>query len=122
MAVDALGRDDVGPERVDVFRLQHAAPRRHLVLAAGDGIDEALALVVREFAQVEGALRVLHAGAVARRAVALVDGGAALDLLGLRRLRGGGAADEYQSGSNAKVHTEPPGATLSFRFSRLMFQ
>src|SRR5581483_8165955 len=85
--VHALGRDDVSPESVDVFRLQHAAPRRHLVLAARHRGDEALALAVRELAQVEGALRVLHARAVAGRAVALVDVGAAPDLLRRGRLR-----------------------------------
>src|SRR5919204_1926713 len=121
VAVDAVGGDDIGPQRLDVLRLQQSAPRRHLVLAAGDRVYEALALAVRELAQVEGALRVLHARAVAGGAVAFVNRGAALDLLRLGRLRGSRAADDDRySGSSANVHTEPPGATLSLRFSRLM--
>src|SRR3954468_22600825 len=105
MAVDTLGRDDVGPERVDVFRLQQAAPRGHLVLAPRDGSDETFALAVRKLAQVERALRVLHARAVARRAVALVDVGAAPDLL-RRGLCPRRSPQQHQSGKSAKVHTE----------------
>jgi len=78
---------------------------------------------VREFAQVERALRILHARAMAGRAVPLVDRRAALDLLRPGRLRDGRAAsqDNY-SGSSAKVQTDPPWGTLSLRLSRLMFQ
>src|SRR5918911_2430410 len=69
MAVDALRGDDIGPQRVEVFLLQKIAPGRHLVLAARHRSHEALALIVREFAQVEGALWIQHARAVARGAI-----------------------------------------------------
>src|SRR5947209_1552959 len=123
MAVDAFGRDHVGPEGFDVLRLEEPAPGRHLVLAARDRGDEALALAVRKLAQVERALRILHARAVARRAVALVDLGAAADLLRRGRLAPRRSAQEKNySGSSANVHTEPPGATLSLSASRFVFQ
>src|SRR5690348_4448788 len=113
VAVNAVGRDDIGPQRFDVLGFEHTAPGRHLVLAPRDGGDEALVLVVRELAQVERALRILHARAVAGRAVALVDRRATLHLLRLGRLRGDRAAEEERCycGSSANVHTEPPGAT-----------
>src|SRR5262249_52068253 len=91
MTVYALGVDDIDPERLDFLGLEQPAPGRHLVLALRDRIDEALVLVVREFAQVGRALRVHHARAVARRAVALVDVRARLQLLRvLRRRRAAG--------------------------------
>src|SRR5437660_7752272 len=122
VTVQALVGDDVGPERLDVLGLEDAAPRRHLVLAARDCAHEALALVVRKLAQVECALRILHARAVARRAIALVEVGAALDRLRRRCLRECRAARQHHCGKSAKVHTEPPGGTRSFSASRLMFQ
>src|SRR5947209_19857232 len=63
---DFPARDHVGPQGLDLFRLQQAAPGRHLVFAARHRIDEALALAAREFPQVGGALRVEHARAMAR--------------------------------------------------------
>src|SRR5205085_936853 len=110
-----------------VLGLEHPAPGRHLVLAARHRSDEALALVVRELAQIEGALWILHARTVAGRAIALVDRRAPLDLLGRRYLGPGRSAEKnyegrYYSGNSANVHTEPPCGTRSFSRSRLMFQ
>src|SRR5690242_181859 len=122
MVVNALRGNDVSPERLDLVGLEHAAPRRHLVLAARHRGDEPVVLVVRELAQVKGALRVQHARAMARRAVARVEARAALHLLGCRSVRPGIGAEKNQSGKSAKVHTEPPGLTLFLSASRLMFQ
>src|SRR5882762_5630226 len=73
--------NDIGPERLDVLRFQDTAPGGHLVLAARDRADEALALIVRKLAQIKGALRIEHARAVTRRAIALIEGRTALDVL-----------------------------------------
>src|SRR5262245_19622914 len=77
-----LAGHHIGPERIDLLRFERVSPRRHLVLAAGDRGDEALALVARKFAQVEGALGALHARAVAGRAVDCEQFGALRDQLG----------------------------------------
>src|SRR5215472_12743643 len=127
MTVYALGVDDIDPERLDFLGLEQPAPGRHLVLALRDRIDEALVLVVRKFAQVGRALRVHHARAVTRRAVALVDLRARFQLFRVlrhRRAAGDGERDHdvLHSGNSANVHTDPPEGTLSFNCSRAMFQ
>src|SRR5215470_4973629 len=68
-----LAGDDVGPQRLDIARLQHLAPRRHVVLALGDGIGEARILLRWKRAQVEAAAGIVHVGAVAGDAVDRVD-------------------------------------------------
>src|ERR1043166_7933429 len=65
------GRHNIGPQRLDLVRVEHIAPGRHLVLAARDRADEAAVLVARKLAQIERAFRILHARAMAGRAVAL---------------------------------------------------
>src|SRR5713226_188099 len=71
----------IGPQRLELIRLEEIAPGRHLVLAARHRIDEALVLVKRKFAQVERGAGVLHARAVTGRAVYGVKLGAGGDLL-----------------------------------------
>src|SRR5437868_15196231 len=68
-----LAGHNIGPERLDLLGFQHVTPRRHLVLAAGDRVDETFMLIARKLAQVERAFGVLHARAVAGGAVALED-------------------------------------------------
>src|SRR5262245_18948848 len=80
-ATSSLARHDVGPQGVELIGLEEIAPGRHLVLAASDRVDEALALVGREFAQVEGGAGIEHARAVAGRAVGGVELGTGLDSL-----------------------------------------
>src|SRR5712691_1340342 len=87
-----LPRYHIAPERLDLLGLQYVTPGRHLIFPAQHRGDEAFALVSREFTQVEGALRVQHAGAVARRAITRIDVSAGCELLrrealGLRALR-----------------------------------
>src|SRR5882672_7479378 len=69
------------PECLDLLGLQYVTPGRHLIFPAQHRGDEALALVSREFAQIKGALRVQHAGAVAWRAMARIDVSAGGELL-----------------------------------------
>src|SRR5262249_43834914 len=133
-----LADHHIGPQRLDLFALEHVAPRRHLVLAVPDRADEAVMLVVREAAQIEGGLRVKHVRPVARGAVTLVDVGAhlalpdreaaALRLLTKARRRqehgpddGGWAKpseatrahpERPHSGIRAKVQTDPPCGTF----------
>src|SRR5436190_3817819 len=82
-----LARHHVGPQRLELLRLEEIAPGRHLVLAARDRVDEALVLVGRKFPQVEGGTGILHSRAVAGRAVDRVQIGTGRDLL-LREARG----------------------------------
>src|SRR5215203_7559622 len=77
----ALSRDHVGPKRLKLLSLQEIAPRRHLVLAARHGADEALVLLMRKLAKIKRGLGILHARAMTWRAIARVDGGSELDLL-----------------------------------------
>src|SRR4051812_38289777 len=53
----ALSRHHVGPKRLDFLSLQEIAPRRHLVLAARHGADEALVLLMRKLAKIKRGLR-----------------------------------------------------------------
>src|SRR5438552_19044453 len=64
----SLSRHDIGPQRLELFRLE-VAPPRHLVLVARHRIDEAVALLVRQFSQLECRTTVLHARPITRRAV-----------------------------------------------------
>src|ERR1041385_5035385 len=77
----SLSRDDIGPQRLKLFRLEEIAPWRHLAFAARHRIDEAFALVGRKFPQVERRAGILHARAVTRRAVDRVEFGAGCDLV-----------------------------------------
>src|SRR5436309_13389432 len=167
--VSFLSRYHIAPERLDLLGRQYVTPGRHLIFPAQHRGDEACALVSRELTQVEGALRVQHAGAVAWRAMARIEVSAGGELLRregllLRALRRGRHAhahssddEQYydashrshmcltgeapvgaraepprvmdddspqaaQSWISAKVHTEPPGGTLSLSCSRAMFQ
>ena len=61
--------DHVRPQRVDLFGLEQTAPRRHAVHAIGDRVAKARRIVLRERHQIERTFRILHAHAVARRAV-----------------------------------------------------
>src|SRR5262249_31988534 len=92
-----LSRDDIGPQRFKLFRLEEVAPWRHLVLAARHRIDEAFALVGRKFPQIECPAGILHARTVTRRAVDGVELRAGRDLVlgeALRLLRGSRCAHE----------------------------
>src|SRR5215472_18400660 len=71
----------ISPQGLDLRSIEQIAPRRHLVLAARHRGDEAFMLVGRKFAQIEGTFGVLHAGTVARRAIAREDCGARPDAL-----------------------------------------
>ena len=44
---------DIGPDRLDLVRVQHILPRRHGFLAIEHAIEEARAVVMRELAQIE---------------------------------------------------------------------
>src|SRR5262249_20142746 len=79
--VSMLPRDPIAPERLAFLGFQYVTPGRHLIFPAQHRGDEAFALVSREFTQVEGALRVQHAGAVAWRAMARIDISAGCQLL-----------------------------------------
>src|SRR3979409_1953892 len=48
-----LAGHHIGPQRLDLLGLEQVAPGRHLVLTARHRRHEALALVVRAFAQIE---------------------------------------------------------------------
>src|ERR1700757_4913075 len=87
----SLSRHDIGPQRLELFGLEEVAPRRHLVLAARHRIDEAFALVVREFPQIECRTGLLHARAMTRRGVDGVELGAGRDLVPEEALRFFGA-------------------------------
>ena len=77
----------IGPQRFNIRRHQRSAPGRHIVLAVGDGVDEAVVLIVREGAQVERTDRVGHMRAVAGQAVVFIEHRACVDLLGSEFLR-----------------------------------
>src|SRR5215813_1233836 len=122
-----LFRDDVPPQGVHVSGLEQIGPRRHLVLAFHDRIDEPALGIGREFPQVKRRIRVAHPRAVAGRAILGVDRRALLDLIfgellavlteqrrGERRQEGAHREPlsfarhlDYWS-NNANVHTEPP--------------
>src|SRR5712691_457165 len=97
-----LPRYHIAPERLDRLGRQYVTPGRHLIFPAQHRGDEAFALVSREFTQIEGALWVQHAGAVAWRAMARIDvsaGGELLrrEALPLRALRLGRHAHAHSS-------------------------
>ena len=101
-SASSLARQDIGPQGLHLVGFQRVAPGRHLVLAARHRIDEAIMLIAREFAQIERALRVLHARTVARRAVALEDFRAEPHLRGRERfLARGGRAHERERRANS---------------------
>jgi hypothetical protein len=64
-----------------LIRREEIPPWRHLILAARHRIDEALALVGREFPQVECRAGILHVRAMTRRAVDRVELRAGCDLI-----------------------------------------
>src|SRR5690242_21713744 len=47
------GRANVGPDRFDLVGLQDAVPRRHVVLAADDRLDEAVVLIGTQAPEIE---------------------------------------------------------------------
>src|SRR5438132_3304848 len=79
--VSFLSRYHIAPERLDLLGRQYVTPGRHLIFPAQHRGDKAFALISREFTQVEGALRVQHAGAVAWRAMAHIEVSAGGELL-----------------------------------------
>ena len=83
----SLSRHDIGPQGLELIRLEEIPPWWHLVLAARHRIDEALVLVERKFPQVECRVRILHARAVTRRAVDRVELRAGRDLVLREALR-----------------------------------
>src|SRR5215469_146045 len=87
----SLSRDDIGPQRLELFGLEEIAPWRHLVLAVRHRIDEAFALIGRKFPQIECRAGLLHARAVTGRTVDRVELGAGRDLIFGEALRFFGA-------------------------------
>src|SRR6266849_4713673 len=118
-----LPRRHIGPQRFELIGLEEIAPRRHLVLAADDRAEEALALVVRKFPQVECAAGVLHARAVARRAVDCVNFSTGADLLLVEVFLGRcrcANQQKYQPSRNRKRTAFHGSSLTSIRQRRIM--
>src|SRR6185436_5198109 len=104
-----LPRRHVCPQRLDLVRLELTAPRWHCVLAVGDGIDEARALIGRKFLQIEQ-LGIAHALAVTGRAKRPERARALRDLLrrehgNLRSLGHRARAGDAEAGSDVYHRT-----------------
>jgi hypothetical protein len=106
-ALPRLAGHHISPQCLDIRGTEQVAPWRHLVLAMRHGGNEALVLIGRKFAQIEGTFRILHTAAVAGRAVSRVNRGARPDALRRKFLRGCGRGEQKKCAAGESGTPKP---------------